>query len=205
MPSNQELVNYLISQKYLQQKPLINAFKKIDRKDFLPPQQKKHAYLNQALGIGFNQTISQPLVVAFMLELLDLKKNQKVLDIGTGSAYTTALIAEVLGSPQGITGLERIPQLVKQGNENLQKYFPTPTSIILLAQKDLGFPEQTFDRILVSAAAEEMPPKLTNQLREGGKLVIPIRNSIFLVEKTKNQTSEKEYFGFSFVPLIIDD
>ena len=202
MKSNQELVNHLISIKYLQSKSLINAFRKIDRKDFLEPNEKKYAYLDSALGIGFNQTISQPLVVAFMLELLDLKKNQKIMDIGTGSGYTTALISEALGGTENVIGLEKIPQLVIRGNENLKKYFPNHDQTIKLAKKTLGLNGKTFDRILVSAAAKKIPLALAKQLKENGKLVIPVKNSIFLMEKNGEQTNQKEYFGFSFVPLI---
>ncbi len=116
------LVDSLISTGYLKTPRIIEAFKDVDRADFLPEELKDAAGMNQAMPIGFDQTISQPLVVAFMLEELSPEPGQKVLDIGFGSGWTTALLAKIIGSGGLVVAVEIIEGLYKMGEENLEKY-----------------------------------------------------------------------------------
>lgn len=186
------------------------------------------SYYNTALEIGFGQTISQPLVVAFMLELLQPKEGEKILDIGSGSGWTTALLAHIVsqeGNPKPeirnpkqtlnskipiskgrIIAVEIIPELKNLGEENVKKYNFIEKGIVkfVLGGGKFGYKnEAPYDKILVSASATEIPQELKNQLKIGGKIVIPIYDSI--VEATKinqDRFEEKEYPGFVFVPLI---
>lgn len=202
MNNQLELIKKLKNKGVLRTKSIISAFSKIDRADFVLEEYKKEAYLDIPLPINYNQTISQPYTVALMLELLSPKKNQAVLDIGCGSAYSSALLAKIV-KPNGIVyGLEIIPQLLEYGKRNLKKYPDLNIDLNLAKEKSVGLVNYKFDRILVSAAAKSLPTELLLQLKKGGKLVIPINNSIFLYEKDKNdKINYKEYFGFTFVPL----
>ncbi len=185
------------------QSPMIElALKGVDRKDFVLPEYEDLAYENHPLSIGFGQTISQPFTVVFMLELLDLQEDDEVLDVGSGSGWTTALIAFIVSKTGKVTGVERVKELVAFGKANLKKY-KLPQAKILYTEKGVGLPEKEFDKILVSASASRFPRKLFAQLKKGGKMVIPINDSIFLVQKDEaGDMTIKEYPGFVFVPLI---
>lgn len=179
------------------------AFSKVDRKDFVLPEYQDEAYADYPLPIGHGQTISQPYTVAFMLELLEPKQGEKILDLGSGSGWTTALLAHIVGSQGRVYGLERIPELVLLGKRNLKKYsFAQAT--ILQAEKELGLArEAPFDRILASAAAKELPQELIQQLKIGGTLVIPVQGDILKVRKISDaETDIQKFEGFRFVPLV---
>ncbi|MBD3300155.1 MAG: protein-L-isoaspartate(D-aspartate) O-methyltransferase [Candidatus Moranbacteria bacterium] len=202
MRNNKELIKNVIEKGYLKSDRIIKAFYEIDRIDFVSDEYKDKAYYDTALPIGFGQTISQPSTVAFMLELLEPEREMKILDLGSGSGYTTALLAKIAGKKGEVIGIERIKGLVERAKENLAKY-DFKNLKIKLSEKRLGLPKQTFDRILVSAAAEEIPNELFDQLKKNAKLVIPIKDSIYLIEKDKREKiSTEEYYGFSFVPLV---
>jgi len=156
-----------------------------------------------------------------MLELLWPKTGDKVLDIGFGSGWTTALLAEIVGkkikpcetpnrSAESRTGcggkifaIEMLPELCEFGEKNVRKYFTAGVRFLCI-NGSKGYPDEApYDRILVSAAASKLPKKLKNQLKIKGRLVIPIQNSIWLIERTgENKFREEEHYGFSFVPLI---
>lgn len=198
----QRMVNDLAERGALRSSRVAEALKKVRREDFVLPEHLSEAYLDTPLPIGQGQTISQPYVVAFMLELLDPKASDKVLDLGSGSGWTTALLAELV--PEGkVYGVERIPELVALGKENLAKY-QYRNAKILPSKKGLGLPAQApFQKILASAAAEEMPAELLRQLAPGGRMVVPIGNSIWKIDKGENGEVHKEEFsGFVFVPLL---
>jgi len=201
-----ELIDILISEGYLKTQRIIQAFKKIQRADFLPEDLKKVSQLNEALPIGFGQTISQPLVVAFMLELLEPKKGEKILDIGSGSGWTTALLAEIVGQEGKIIAIEVIPELKEWGEKNVAKYNFIKKGIVKFVCLDgsKGYKrEAPFDKILVSAAARELFSVWKDQLKIGGRIVTPIGSSIWLfVKKSEKEFEEIEYPGFIFVPLI---
>ena len=209
-----KLVKKLISRGYLKTPLLIEAFKKINRADFLPDDLKDEAGFNAPLPIGYGQTNSQPLTVAFMLELLQPQPGDKILDIGSGSGWTSALLAWCVGEEgrplDGARGkvlaIERIGELCEFGKNNVSKYNFIKKGIIefICADASHGFKGQAlFDKILVSAAAEEIPKELREQLKINGRLVLPVKNSIWLViRKSADKFDEKEFYGFSFVPLV---
>ena len=206
--SQNSLTQELVKKAVLKTALIINAFKKTDRADFVLSDFKKEAYRDNPLPIGYNVTISQPTTVAFMLELLKPKKGDKILDIGSGSGWTTELLSQIVGKKGKVFGVEIIPELVEFGRKNLSKYnkknvFYKNAEIILSEKNILGFSEKApFDKILVSAMAKKLPKELVNQLSISGILVIPIKNSIWRIDKiSENEIKEKEFYGFNFVPL----
>lgn len=200
------LVDNLIKEGWLKTSEISKAFFKIKRVDFLPENLKSLAELNEALPIGWGQTISQPLVVAFMLELLQPKKGEKILDIGSGSGWTSALLAEIVGEKGKVIAIEIIPELKEFGEKNVSKYnfVEKGTVKFICGDGSQGLKEEApFDKILVSATAEKLEPAWKEQLKIGGRIVVPIFSSIWLfIKKTEKDFEEFEYPGFVFVPLV---
>lgn len=204
-----KLIQQLIDQGYLKTKTIIQALTKIKRQDFLPQELIKQATENQPLPIGEGQTISQPLTVAFMLELLELEEGHKVLDIGAGSGWVTALIAEIIGTKGKVIAIERIKELQKFGQQNVKKYFKDNRVKLIHADGSKGYQKLApYDRIHVAAAGDEIPAQLFKQLKIGGKLIMPLKNlssELVLIEKLNDKEyAEKKFPGFVFVPLIIN-
>lgn len=201
------LIDELIKNEWLKTPGIIRAFREIKRADFMPEDIKHLAELNEALPIGQGQTISQPLVVAFMMELLQPAEGDKILDIGSGSGWTSALLGELVG-PQGkIFSLEIVPGLKRFGENNVAKYNFISSGRVEFLEKDgsKGYAEQApFDRILCSAAAQkEIPTAWKKQLKNGGKIVTPLGTFIVLLTKeSEDKFTKEEYSGFAFVPLI---
>lgn len=197
-----ELVDAMIYSDILSTPQLIDAFRAVDRKYFVPMSLREAAYADNPLPIGNGQTISQPSTVAFMLEKLSPHKGDKILDIGSGSGWTTALLCHIVGEQGSVTGVERVSALVKQGQENLAQFHFDHGSIQEAGDR-LGIPGEKYDKILVSAAAEELPEELFSQLNIGGTLVIPVGNSIYKCTKISDEEIKtEEFYGFIFVPLI---
>jgi len=200
------LVDDLIQEGWLKTPRIIEAFKKIKRIDFLPQDLKNLADLNEALPIGYGQTISQPLVVAFMLELLIPEEGEKILDIGSGSGWTSALLGEVVGKNGKVIAIDIVPELVEFGRLNISKYNFVEKGIVdfFCADGSKGYPKEApFDKILVSATAIKLSQSWKDQLKIGGRIVTPINSSIWLfIKKSETILEEKEYPGFVFVPLI---
>jgi protein-L-isoaspartate(D-aspartate) O-methyltransferase len=198
------MVRYLVRDGYLDKPLLRDAFLRVDRRDFLPPQLQPYAYEDRPLPIGSDQTISQPEVVAFMLELLDPQPGEKILDVGSGSGWQTALLAHIVEEDGLVVAIEIVPELYELSKRNCAKYGFRNIEFIrgdaTVAQKPEGF----FDRIIVAASARiGVPDALKKQLRVGGRLVIPVRDSIYSMRKiSSDYFIEKEYPGFLFVPLI---
>ena len=203
------LIDLLIEKNWLKTPKIIEAFKKIKRADFLPEDMKDLAEFNEALPIGFGQTISQPLVVAFMLEQLQPQPGDKILDVGSGSGWTTALLAEIVDSKGKVIAIEVVPELMEFGKKNVEKYNFIKKGLVefICADGSKGYKKAAlFDKILVSAAASEISPAWKEQLKVGGRIVTPIGSSIWLfikkAEKKGFVFEEIEYPGFTFVPLI---
>ncbi len=190
---------------------IIRAFKKIKREDFLLPEDKSQAKIDNALPIGYGQTISQPAVVTFMLELLQPEAGDKILDVGSGSGWTTALLAEIAGKRGKVYSIERILELKNFGEQNISKYGFIKEGRVTIIHGDgyAGLPKYApFDKILVSAAAVKTPPQLLAQLKIKGRMVIPIgkqyeSQELVLYKKTgKNKFKIEHFPGFVFVPLV---
>ena len=201
------LINYLLSINILKTPGIIEAFEKIDRKDFVPEELKKEAYYDRPLPIGFGQTISQPLVVAFMLEQLQPKLDDKILDIGSGSGWTTALLAEIVGPKGKVIAIELVSELMEFGKNNVAKYNFIEKGLVefICADGSKGYKQEAcFDKILASASArEQIPNAWKEQVKIGGRIVTPVSSSIWLfVKKSQDKFEETEYPGFAFVPLI---
>jgi len=179
------------------------AFKAVRRENFLPPQQVGSFDLDAPLPIGFGQTNSQPTTVRRMLEWLEVEPGNKILDIGSGSGWTTALLARLTGPEGQVYAVEVVPELVDFGRGNCQKA-GIKNAEFYQAGTALGLPRfAPYDRILVSAAANRLPQELLEQLKNGGKLVIPVNNDILEIEKRAGgQIETFAHPSFVFVPLI---
>ena len=204
--TNKDLINELLKSDYLNTLRIIKAFEKIDRVDFVPNEYKTEAYENFPIFIGHGQTISQPATVAFMLEKLQPEEGDKVLDVGSGSAWQTALIADIVKESGHVIGLEIKDDLLELGKRNIERYnFHNLTMV--QGNGWLGLPEEApFDRIIVSAATETVPEVLKAQLAINGRLVVPVgrgyQDIIVIDRLDQNNFEERYYPGFSFVPLI---
>lgn len=200
------LVENLIQEGWLKTPRIIEAFKKVKRIDFLPEDVKNLSEINEALPIGYGQTISQPLVVAFMLELLQPESGDKILDIGAGSGWTSALLGEIVGEKGKIIAVELIPELKGFGEENVSGYSFVKKGIVSFFSADgsKGYEKEApFDKILVSAAAVKIPEEWKKQLKIGGNIVSPVNSSICqFIKRAENKFEKKEYPGFIFVPLV---
>ena len=204
------LIKELIEDGILKTPSIIEAFEKIDRKDFTPEGLRDKAYLNIPLPIGYGQTISQPLTVAFMLELLQPQSGDKVLEVGSGSGWQTSLLASIVGNfpieSGKVFALELIPELMTFGIKNMAKYGFVKKNVVEFHSLNAinGLPEKApFDKIISAASGEELPSAWKDQLKVGGRIVAPIKNSIHLfVKKGENEFEEIVYHGFAFVPLM---
>lgn len=212
---NKELIEKLIKFGYLKTAIIIDAFKNIKREDFVLQEHKDIAYINSPLSIGYGQTISQPLVVAFMLELLDIRPGNKILEIGTGSGWQTTLIAHILCYGYGtdkkkcdgkIITMEIIKELSDFAKNNISKYEFIDKDVIKIVAENgyYGYEKDaSYDRIISTASSDLVPKKWKEQLKIGGKMVLPVKNSINILTKTNNKKFEiKTFYGFSFVSLI---
>lgn len=205
MPShNSQLVGLLEIEGVLKTKSIIRAFTSIDRAHFVPHQLKHLAYQDIPLPIGYGQTLSQPSVVAFMLELLSPGLNQCILDIGVGSGWTTALLAHIVGSRGLVYGTEIMPNIFKKATRNPFLYKHKNIHLVQAFPHSLGLPQfSPFDRIIVSASTKKLPQTLQEQLSDHGIMVIPVNHSIVRLTKTpKDQIHTSTYPGYSFVSLI---
>jgi protein-L-isoaspartate(D-aspartate) O-methyltransferase len=201
------LVDSLIKDGWLKTPRIIKAFKKIKRADFMPEDIKDSAEVNEAMHIGYGQTISQPLTVAFMLEQLQPEAGDNILDVGSGSGWTTALLAQIVGPGGKVTAIEIVPELKEFGEKNVAKYNFIEKGIaeFICTDGSKGYKKRApFDRILASAAVQDKIPRAwKEQIKIGGRIVTPIRSSIWvLIKKSEKKFEEIEYPGFVFVPLI---
>ena len=182
---------------------VLEAMRRVPRHMFVPEAAQRQAYENRPLLIGYDQTISQPFIVAHMTQLLNLKREHKILEIGTGSGYQAAVLAELCDS---VYSMEIIPPLGERARAVLDELgYPVNVRI---GNGYEGWPEEApFDRMIVTCAPEEVPDALTEQLKPGGKIVIPVGSAwrtqyLVVVRKSKNGriTTDQQY-PVRFVPM----
>jgi protein-L-isoaspartate(D-aspartate) O-methyltransferase len=184
---------------------VLAALRKVPRHAFVPAKLQDCAYLNDPLPIGHGQTISQPYIVALMTDLIQPQENHTVLEVGTGSGYQSAILAELV---QQVYSLEIVDDLAVAANERLHRLGYTNIEI-QSGNGHFGWPEHApYDAIIVTAAASEIPPALIEQLKPGGTLVIPVGERYFgqaliVVKKDeKGWIEKKNVLPVAFVPLI---
>lgn len=182
------------------------AFEAAPRESFLLDELIADAKADKPLPIGYGQTNSQPSTVRSMLEWLEVKPGNKILDIGSGSGWTTALLAHMAGPEGHVVGVELVEELLRFGRNNCERLGITNVTFHK-AGKQLGWPpDAPYDRILVSASASEFPLELSDQLKPGGKMVVPIVNEIYEITKAGDgELYRTTHTGFIFVPLITTD
>lgn len=211
-----ELIRELKSEGVLASAYVADAFRAIDRADFVLPEYRGQAYENHPLPIGAGQTISQPYTVAFLLDLLDPKPGEKILDVGAGSGWQTTLLAHIvsrgdrgkgLGDRGRVYAVERIPELYAFAEKNIAKYGFIKDGTVVLSNADAtrGIPDAApFDKIVAAAAAgSAIPQAWRDQLNVGGCIVAPVADSIKRFTKKSAMVWDEETFpGFAFVPLV---
>lgn len=199
-----EMVSQQLSGRGIKNEKVLDVFRRVPRHSFIDPALRKDAYKDFPLPIGNNQTISQPYIVALMVESLGIKKSDKVLEIGTGSGYETAILAELAKT---VFSIERIENLALKAKETL-KDLGYKNINIKIDDGTLGWNEHApFDKIIVTASSPSVPEELLNQLSEEGKMVIPtglrFAQKLILLKKTaKKPTSRESLCDCVFVPLI---
>ena len=200
------MVERQIRQRGVADTRVLSAMETIPRERFVPPDAYAQAYDDVPLAIGFNQTISQPYIVAYMTEVLDVHDSHRVLEIGTGSAYQAAVLGKLA---REVWTVEIVPKLAAAATGQLRNLGLTNVHV-RLGDGYSGWPEQApFDRIMVTAAPDEIPGPLVEQLAVGGRLVIPVGSQggpqwMTVVEKTSSGVLEKRTIPVQFVPLTRD-
>ena len=199
------LVECLKKQGRIKTKEIQNAFLRIPREKFIPEIFEKHAYVDTPLEIGQGQTISAPHMIAIMCEELDLKKGQKILEIGTGLGYHAAIVAKIIEPTGHVYSIERHKSLAEKAKENL-KNTNIKNVTVEIGDGSEGLIEYApYDRIYVTCAAPSIPKPLIEQLKDPGKMLIPVGGTIctlYLLEKDNGKIKKEEHGGCAFVPLI---
>ncbi|HET8961728.1 protein-L-isoaspartate carboxylmethyltransferase [Nocardioides sp.] len=178
------------------------AFAACPRTGFLPRSQRRSASYDGPLSIGHGQTNSQPRTVEAMLRLLRVEPGQRVLDVGSGSGWSTALLAHLTGGSGEVLGVELEADLVRFGSDNLSATHQPWASIHQAEPGVLGLPDKApYDRILVSAEPRSLPEELVEQLAVGGRMVIPVQGTMLLVVRQDDGVEVTRHGGYRFVPL----
>ena len=198
-----DMVEYQLKQRGIRDQAVLIAMGTLPREEFVAPQHRHSAYMDGPLPIGGGQTISQPYMVALMTEHLALQPQHKVLEIGTGSGYQTALLLHLAGH---VYSIERLEDVGRNAKETLIRLGYSGLNI-RIADGSLGWPEEApFDRILVTSAAPGVPEPLKEQLADGGRIVIPVgprhSQTLMILTKTAAGWLEHESVACVFVPLI---
>lgn len=199
------LVEMLKLEGRIKTKEVEKAFLEIPRENFVPDELKKYAYSDTPLQIGNGQTISAPHMVAIMVEELDIKNGQKILEIGAGSGYHAAIVSKLVGKKGHVYTIERFASLAETCKKNLKKTGVTNVTVVI-GDGSEGLTEYApYDRIYVTCAGPDVPKPLIEQLKDGGKLMIPVGRTICnleLIEKKQGKLKYKDLGGCAFVPLV---
>jgi protein-L-isoaspartate(D-aspartate) O-methyltransferase len=179
------------------------ALETVPRAGFLPRRARLRAGFDGPIPIGHGQTNSQPRAVESMLRLLQVRPGDRVLDVGTGSGWTTALLAHLTGPGGSVVGVELVPELATWGAQNLARTTYDWASIQQAEDGVLGVPASApYDRILVSAEAKTLPQALVDQLADEGRIVVPVRSTMILGVRRGDRLETSEHGSYRFVPLL---
>jgi protein-L-isoaspartate(D-aspartate) O-methyltransferase len=196
-----ELINIL--GRSIENKDILNVMQEIPRENFIPDDLRDQAYLNIPLDIGRNQTISQPYIVALMTQMLELKRDDKVLDIGTGSGYQAAVLSRLC---KEVISIERLSELASRAEKRLKVLGYDNVTVITGNGVEGYIKEAPYNKIICAAAFDRVPNEWKNQLVEGGIIVMPIEKYstqiLVSLRKEKGELIEKEHTLVRFVPLI---
>ncbi|MBR9998833.1 MAG: protein-L-isoaspartate(D-aspartate) O-methyltransferase [Cyclobacteriaceae bacterium] len=202
-----DMVERQIRNRGVNDQAVLNAMLKVPRHLFVPDHQQPYAYDDRPLSIGNNQTISQPYIVGFMTEAISPEKGDKVLEIGTGSGYQAAVLAEIVDK---VYTIEIISELADRA-ENTFKRLGYDNIYSMAGDGYAGWPEEApFDAIMVTAAPEEIPPPLIEQLKEGGRMIIPVGpiyrvQSLQLLIKRNGKMKVQDLLPVRFVPFTREE
>lgn len=200
-----KMVDLQIRAKGIRSSKVLKVMEKVPRHCFIPENTQAHAYADEPLPIGKGQTISQPYIVAYMTDALNLDGNEKILEIGTGSGYQTAILAEI---GREIYTVEVIEFLATRAKKVLSEFNYTNIRF-KLGDGNEGWDEHAlYDAILVTAAPPKIPEKLLGQLKVGGRMILPVGvtfQELVYIEKLKKETRKKKLLPVRFVPLISRD
>ena len=205
--ARKRLVRRLLDTGYLSSPAATKAMENVERHLFLPKEMEEEAYLDTPLHIGEGQTISAPHMVAIMVEALDLHPGHKVLEVGGGSGYHAAVMAEMVKPNGKVYSIERIEMLAEWGRQNLRTAGNDKLVEIIVADGSKGLPDKApFDRISIAAAAPSVPEPLKQQLVDGGKMLVPVGGQwyqeLIMVTRKGNEFLQRDLGGVVFVPLI---
>ena len=203
--ARRQMIDGQLRSRGIRDQRVLAAMSRVPRDQFVPPGIVHEAYADSALPIDCDQTISQPIIVAMMTEALQLTGSEKVLEVGTGSGYQTAILAELAAR---VFSLERHAELSHQAGERLGRLGYQNVSL-RIGDGSLGWPEEApFDRIMVTAGAAECPPALWEQLAEGGVLVGPFglhaEQALWEIHKIGGQPQRRYLTACRFVPLVAE-
>ncbi len=208
LEKRKELVEAMKANGSIETKSVEAAFLKVKRENFVPAHLEKEAYENTSLPIGFSQTISQPSTIAIMLEMLEVKKGETVLEVGSGCGYALALLSELTGEKGKVFGVEISKELFEFSKKNLEKN-QTKNAEVFRKDGSLGLAEKApFDKIIVSAACPFLPKPLFDQLKEKGRAVAPVGDLgtqiMQAISKKNGNPIKTQYLQnyFTFVPLL---
>lgn len=198
----EKMVRSQIESRGIKDQRVLEAMKKVPRHQFVPQNSREFAYHDEPLPIGEGQTISQPYIIAYMTEVLKLKEKDEVLEIGTGSGYQAAVLAEIVSKVYSIEAIQSLSRKAQQTLKDLGY-----TNIYLkVGDGTWGWKEQApFDAILVTAAPSSIPQPLQDQMKEGGRMVLPVGETyqdLYLLVKKKGEFEKKKLLPVRFVPLI---
>jgi protein-L-isoaspartate(D-aspartate) O-methyltransferase len=197
-----DMVDYQIRQRGVEDENVLKAMEKVPRHIFIPEDLRRHAYSDQPLPIGYGQTISQPYIVGVMTELLEPCKSDRVLELGAGSGYQSAVLAEIVHE---VISVEIIPELAKAATDNLRKAGIYNVKVICADGAEAAREYGMFDCIVVTAASPQMPDYLFVNLKEGGRMVVPVGDyysqTLMKVRMINGEPFISSYGGVRFVPL----
>ena len=205
MDSNEELVQYLVGAGFLKSRRVTEAFRRVDRARFVLPSQKESAYSDYPLPLFRAQTISAPSVVAIMTEALELPAGAKVLEVGTGSGYQAAILAEIVGPKGKVVSVELVPELFEYAKLKIEALGQENVLFVCGDGSQGHAKEAPYDGVIATCGAPSVPEPLFKQLKEGGRMVIPVGGSFYqdllLVEKINGKQSARSILPVMFVPM----